>query len=272
MSFLFLVPLLLLPLSSSHSLSHTMHYVRPPTGRNPYCIDKNYGTYVRHCFSITNTHTHTYNTATSQMYHSHTLIYRMSHSSMLSWCAHHLGPHVWNISARERKGHLWSCPPSRHVGPLLGTGKGSTCDGFIASLILPPSSQSWLSSPVLPLQVHHYVYLWKRVWSEEGLGHKLSILLKGPGWTPRKPRLGCPGDIPEVRVCGREGWRVYMYYYYVMLLHMYKNNIRPTTHNIHTATRSHECCVLHTTVIHLNKLPSFSRGISNTLPSYLHCH
>ena len=43
-----------------------------------------------------------------------------------------------------------------------------------------------------------------------------------------------------VSMCGREGWCVYMYYYYVMLLHVYKNNIRPTTHNIHTAMRSYK--------------------------------
>ena len=27
---------------------------------------------------------------------------------------------------------------------------------------------------------------------------QLSVIFKGPGWTPGKPRLGDPGDIPEV--------------------------------------------------------------------------
>ena len=42
--------------------------------------------------------------------------------------------------------------------------------------------------------------------------------------------------------CVREkgGVCVYMYYYYVMLLHVYKNNIRPTTHNVHTTMRSYK--------------------------------
>ena len=119
---------------------------------------------------------------------------------MCSWRAYHLGPHVWNISTREGEGHLRSCPPSRHVGPLLGTGG----DQFWL-LVCSPSNTSDCLLPGLHLQVHHYVYLWKRVWSEEGLRHKLSILLKGPGWAPGKPRLGSPGDIPEVRVCECEG-------------------------------------------------------------------
>ena len=52
----------------------------------------------------------------------------------------------------------------------------------------------------LPPQVHHFVYLWHRFWAVEGLWHKLSILMKGPGWAPGKPRLGCIDDIPKVRV------------------------------------------------------------------------
>jgi alkylglycerol monooxygenase len=31
-----------------------------------------------------------------------------------------------------------------------------------------------------------------------GLSHRLSFLFKGPGWSPGKPRLGLPQDIPEV--------------------------------------------------------------------------
>ena len=28
----------------------------------------------------------------------------------------------------------------------------------------------------------------------------MSVLFKGPGWTPGKPRLGDPADLPEVHV------------------------------------------------------------------------
>ncbi len=49
-------------------------------------------------------------------------------------------------------------------------------------------------------QILHYVYLWQTFWEAEGVGHKLSVLFKGPGWTPGKPRMGCIEDIPQVRV------------------------------------------------------------------------
>ncbi len=48
-------------------------------------------------------------------------------------------------------------------------------------------------------QILHYVYLWQKFWEAEGVGHKLSVLFKGPGWTPGKPRMGCIEDIPQVR-------------------------------------------------------------------------
>ena len=35
-------------------------------------------------------------------------------------------------------------------------------------------------------------------WQMEGLGNKLSVFFKGPGWTPGKPRLGLIKDIPDV--------------------------------------------------------------------------
>lgn len=31
-----------------------------------------------------------------------------------------------------------------------------------------------------------------------GFCNKISVLFKGPGWEPGKPRLGDPADIPEV--------------------------------------------------------------------------
>ena len=47
-------------------------------------------------------------------------------------------------------------------------------------------------------QLHHLVYIMKAVGSTPGLGNKLSVLLKGPGWAPGKPRLGLNSDIPPV--------------------------------------------------------------------------
>lgn len=32
----------------------------------------------------------------------------------------------------------------------------------------------------------------------QGMGNKLSVIFKGPGWSPGKPRLGMIEDIPKV--------------------------------------------------------------------------
>ena len=85
-----------------------------------------------------------------------------------SWCAHHLGPHVWNISAREREGHLWTCPPSRHVGPLLGTGRDQLV--MVSSLL---SHSPFNRGGCLPMSSHcRYITMcisgsvfgWRRAW------------------------------------------------------------------------------------------------------------
>ncbi|XP_072859357.2 alkylglycerol monooxygenase isoform X1 [Pogona vitticeps] len=48
------------------------------------------------------------------------------------------------------------------------------------------------------IQFHHLVYMWKTFWATPGFRNKLSVILKGPGWGPGKPRLGLLEDIPEV--------------------------------------------------------------------------
>ena len=51
---------------------------------------------------------------------------------------------------------------------------------------------------LLKFQLCSYNYLFTRVWNTRGLWNKLSVMFKGPGWEPGKPRLGNPEDIPEV--------------------------------------------------------------------------
>ena len=48
-------------------------------------------------------------------------------------------------------------------------------------------------------QLHHAFYIITNIGSQKGLVNKLSFLLKGPGWSPGKPRLGNIEDIPQVR-------------------------------------------------------------------------
>ncbi|CAL1286387.1 unnamed protein product [Larinioides sclopetarius] len=49
------------------------------------------------------------------------------------------------------------------------------------------------------IQACHFTHMWRMFWSTEGLLNKLSVIFKGPGWSPGKPRLGCIEDIPDVK-------------------------------------------------------------------------
>ncbi|CAI9586821.1 unnamed protein product, partial [Staurois parvus] len=48
------------------------------------------------------------------------------------------------------------------------------------------------------VQLQHFIYIWKTFWSTPGFSNKLSVIFKGPGWGPGKPRLGLPEELPKV--------------------------------------------------------------------------
>ncbi|KAM6451075.1 alkylglycerol monooxygenase isoform 2-T2 [Liasis olivaceus] len=48
------------------------------------------------------------------------------------------------------------------------------------------------------VQFHHCIYIWNIFWSTPGFCNKLSVMFKGPGWAPGKPRLGLLEEIPEI--------------------------------------------------------------------------
>ncbi|XP_076351490.1 alkylglycerol monooxygenase-like [Tachypleus tridentatus] len=48
------------------------------------------------------------------------------------------------------------------------------------------------------LQLGHFTHIFKTFWEVKGFTNKLSVLFKGPGWAPGKPRLGLIQDIPDV--------------------------------------------------------------------------
>ncbi|XP_069816709.1 alkylglycerol monooxygenase [Dendropsophus ebraccatus] len=48
------------------------------------------------------------------------------------------------------------------------------------------------------VQLQHCIYIWKTFWSTPGFFNKLSVIFKGPGWGPGKPRLGLPEELPTV--------------------------------------------------------------------------
>ncbi|XP_071154750.1 alkylglycerol monooxygenase-like isoform X1 [Mytilus edulis] len=47
-------------------------------------------------------------------------------------------------------------------------------------------------------QICHLQYMMKTFIDTSGIGNKLSVIFKGPGWSPGKPRLGLIEDIPMV--------------------------------------------------------------------------
>ncbi|XP_051962600.1 LOW QUALITY PROTEIN: alkylglycerol monooxygenase [Xyrauchen texanus] len=80
------------------------------------------------------------------------------------------------------------------------------------------------------IQFLNYPYLWQRFWESEGISNKLSVIFKGPGWTPGKPRLGDIADIPEIT--GEEkphdpAWspalQAYVFIQFILLLDVYNN-------------------------------------------------
>ncbi|XP_004702885.1 alkylglycerol monooxygenase isoform X1 [Echinops telfairi] len=48
------------------------------------------------------------------------------------------------------------------------------------------------------VQFHHLLYIWTTFWITPGFFNKFSVIFKGPGWGPGKPRLGLSEEIPEV--------------------------------------------------------------------------
>ncbi|XP_074051508.1 alkylglycerol monooxygenase-like isoform X2 [Macrotis lagotis] len=80
------------------------------------------------------------------------------------------------------------------------------------------------------VQFHHLYYMWTTFWITPGFWNKLSVIFKGPGWSPGKPRLGLSEEIPEVT--GKEvpyGTRVsgslqlYVVVHFVLLLGFYED-------------------------------------------------
>lgn len=51
---------------------------------------------------------------------------------------------------------------------------------------------------VFGVQVKPWHYLYQKIKKIEGLKNKLLLLIMGPSWTPGKPRLGYPSEIPKV--------------------------------------------------------------------------
>ncbi|XP_006813276.2 alkylglycerol monooxygenase-like [Saccoglossus kowalevskii] len=49
------------------------------------------------------------------------------------------------------------------------------------------------------IQFCHLMHMWNMFCTLPGLGNKLSVVFKGPGWEPGKPRCGLIEDLPKVK-------------------------------------------------------------------------
>ncbi|KAJ7372313.1 hypothetical protein OS493_019757 [Desmophyllum pertusum] len=114
-----------------------------------------------------------------------------------------LGPleYILNTPSHHRVHHGRNpyCIDKNYGGTLIvwdrmfGTFQAETDEKVAYGLVHPLAS--W--DPIWT-QLCHLCHIWKTFWETPGLKDKLSVLLKGPGWTSGKPRLGDPADLPEI--------------------------------------------------------------------------
>ncbi|XP_045209871.2 alkylglycerol monooxygenase-like isoform X2 [Mercenaria mercenaria] len=115
-----------------------------------------------------------------------------------------LGPLEWILSTpshhRVHHGRNPYCIDKNYGGVfiiwdrLFGTFEGEKDEEKVVYGLVH-NINSW--EPVYA-QLHHFIYVIKTAWNIDGLSNKLSVIFKGPGWSPGKPRLGCVEDIPQV--------------------------------------------------------------------------
>lgn len=114
-----------------------------------------------------------------------------------------LGPleYILNTPSHHRVHHGRNpyCIDKNYGGTLIiwdrifGTFQAETDEEIAYGLVHP--LDSW--DPIWT-QLCHFCHIWKTFWETPGLKDKLAVLFKGPGWTPGKPRLGDPADLPEI--------------------------------------------------------------------------
>ncbi|KAL5009815.1 hypothetical protein ScPMuIL_012120 [Solemya velum] len=116
-----------------------------------------------------------------------------------------LGPLEWILSTpshhRVHHGRNPYCIDKNYGGTfiiwdrLFGTFAAEREDEKVVYGLVHPLN-SWDPSFA---QFGHLQYMWKTFKQMDGLSNKLSVIWKGPGWGPGKPRLGLPEDIPQVK-------------------------------------------------------------------------
>ncbi|XP_068829244.1 alkylglycerol monooxygenase isoform X3 [Capricornis sumatraensis] len=118
--------------------------------------------------------------------------HRMAHEVNIMWAGHqtHHSSEGYNLSTALRQSVLQIYTSWIFYSPL--------------ALFIPPSVyavhlqfnllyQFWIHT-----EFHHLVNIWTTFWATPGSFNKFSVIFKGPGWSPGKPRLGLIEEIPEV--------------------------------------------------------------------------
>ncbi|ELU13136.1 hypothetical protein CAPTEDRAFT_175959 [Capitella teleta] len=116
-----------------------------------------------------------------------------------------LGPLEWILNTashhRVHHGRNRYCIDKNYAGVLIiwdrifGTFVEEKDDEGISYGLVHPIN-SW---DIFYIQLCHWQYMISTAMKTSGLGNKISIFLKGPGWAPGKPRLGYLEDIPDIQ-------------------------------------------------------------------------
>ncbi|KAL3980251.1 C-type lectin domain family 3 member B [Sarotherodon galilaeus] len=113
-----------------------------------------------------------------------------------------LGPLEWILNTpkhhRVHHGRNLYCIDKNYGGILIiwdrlfGT-FAQEADKVVYGLVFPIKRFE-----ILYVQLHYYLYLWKKSKTYKTISNKLSTFLNGPSWKPGKPRLGDHNDNPKV--------------------------------------------------------------------------
>ncbi|XP_039974071.1 alkylglycerol monooxygenase [Xiphias gladius] len=143
-----------------------------------------------------------------------------------------LGPLEWVFNTpkhhRVHHGRNLYCIDKNYGGILIiwdrlfGTFAKET-DKVVFGLVFPINTFE-----ILYVQLHYYLYLWRRSNTYNAISDKLSTFIKGPSWKPGKSRLGDHADNPKVT--GKEvphdpSWslplQVYVVIHFLLVLQIY---------------------------------------------------
>ncbi|GFT96528.1 alkylglycerol monooxygenase [Nephila pilipes] len=83
---------------------------------------------------------------------------------------------------------------------------------------------------IMQIQFNYCVDMYNKCRQYKGWKNKLSVFIKGPGWSPGKPWLGDPKDIPEIKAPAKKynpylpGWcKIYTIWHFFLIIQGYSS-------------------------------------------------